>query len=65
MSRIRVTPMYGVDEGEVGTGHEPDGLCGNRTPHPAHMVREGTLAPFWCTANESQREPGRSERRRG
>jgi hypothetical protein len=49
---------------EVGTGHEPDGLCARRDEHRAHMVAEGSLAPFWCTADQAQREPGRSERRR-
>jgi hypothetical protein len=45
----------------VGTGEEPDGLCGDRTDHEAHLVREGSLAPFWCTAEQDKREPYRSE----
>jgi hypothetical protein len=56
------TKAPATDE-EVGTGHEPDGLCGRRDEHRAHMVVEGSLAPFWCTADQSQREPGSSERR--
>jgi hypothetical protein len=47
----------------VGTGEEPDGLCGDRSEHRAHLVTEGSLAPFWCTADQSTREPGRSQRR--
>lgn len=50
-------------DGAVGTGEEPDGLCGDRGEHRAHLVTEGSLAPFWCTADQDQREPGRSQRR--
>lgn len=49
---------------EVGTGREPDGLCGDRSEHAAHMHDSQTLGRFWCTADQSQREPHRSERRR-
>lgn len=48
----------------IGTGEEPDGLCANRQEHRPHLVTEGSLAPFWCTANQDDREPYRSERRR-
>lgn len=47
---------------EVGTGHEPDGLCADRTPHRAHLHDSPSLGRFWCTADQGQREPGRSER---
>lgn len=50
---------------DVGTGAEPDGLCANRNDHQPHMVRGGSLGTFWCTADQSKREPGRSESRRG
>ena len=50
-------------DGAVGTGQEPDGLCGDRGEHRAHLVTEGSLAPFWCTADQTAREPGRSQRR--
>lgn len=46
----------------VGTGREPDGLCADRGPHRAHLHDSPSLGRFWCTANQSQREPGRSER---
>lgn len=49
----------------VGIGEEPDGLCGNREKHPAHLHESATLGVFWCTARQQDREPGRSERRRG
>lgn len=39
------------------------GLCGDRSEHEPHSVTSGALAPFWCTAEQSDREPGRSERR--
>lgn len=40
------------------------GLCGVKVNHLPHTVHTGSLAPFFCTADQSQREPGRSERRR-
>ncbi len=43
----------------------PDGLCARRGDHMGHPVETGSLAPFWCTGREADREPGRSERRRG
>lgn len=43
----------------------PEGLCGNRAEHPAHLHDSPSLGRFWCTADQSQREPGRSERRLG
>lgn len=49
---------------EVGTGNEPDGLCADRGPHKPHLEDSPTLGRFWCTADQSQREPGRSESRR-
>ena len=48
----------------VGTGEEPDGLCGNRFPHTAHLHDSESLGRFWCTADQDQREPYRSERAR-
>jgi hypothetical protein len=48
----------------IGTGEEPDGLCPDRTDHAPHLHDSPTLGRFWCTADQSQREPGRSERRR-
>lgn len=41
-----------------------EGLCANREDHQPHLVESGSLAPYWCTADQSRREPGRSERRR-
>lgn len=40
------------------------GLCANRGDHDPHMVKTGSLAPYWCTADQSRREPYQSERRR-
>lgn len=42
----------------------PTGLCGNREDHAPHDVRAGGLAPFWCTADQSKREPYASEKAR-
>lgn len=42
----------------------PLGLCNNREDHEPHDVYEGSLAPFRCTANQTQREPYASEQRR-
>ncbi len=43
----------------------PQGLCADRTEHPGHLHESPSLGRFWCTADQSQREPGRSERRLG
>jgi len=51
-------------EDAVGTGEEPDGLCGERGDHHPHLYDSETLGRFWCTADQSHREPYRSERRR-
>ncbi len=40
------------------------GLCGVKVEHLPHTVHTGSLAPFFCTANQEDREPHRSERRR-
>jgi hypothetical protein len=48
----------------IGTGDEPDGLCEDRTEHRPHLHDSETLGRFWCTADQSRREPYRSERRR-
>jgi hypothetical protein len=42
----------------------PKGLCANKNDHAPHPVYEGALAPFWCTAEQEDREPYRSEQRR-
>lgn len=43
---------------------KPRGLCPDRNEHEAHPYYSDSLGGFWCTADQSQREPGRSERRR-
>jgi hypothetical protein len=48
----------------IGTGEEPDGLCDDRDDHRPHLHDSPTLGRFWCTADQDQREPYRSERRR-
>lgn len=40
------------------------GLCANREDHEPHLVESGSLAPYWCTADQDRREPGYSERLR-
>jgi hypothetical protein len=40
------------------------GLCGIKVQHLPHVVHTGSLSPFFCTADQFQREPGQSERRR-
>lgn len=40
------------------------GLCADKADHDPHLVVQGSLAPFWCTAIQSDREPWRSEQRR-
>jgi hypothetical protein len=40
------------------------GLCANKEDHVPHLVTKGTLAPFMCTADQTPREPNRSELRR-
>lgn len=49
---------------ETETDEPPNGLCPDREQHLPHLVTEGSLAPFYCTANQDDREPYRSERRR-
>jgi hypothetical protein len=66
--RARPIVVRTVDLGatmeDVGTGGEPDGLCADRSEHRAHLHDSSTLGRFWCTADQSRREPWRSERRR-
>jgi hypothetical protein len=38
------------------------GLCANRAEHAPHLVTEGSLAPYWCHADQSRRLPGAAER---
>lgn len=42
----------------------PDGLCGNRDDHRPHRQDSESLGTFWCHADQSKREPYRSERLR-
>jgi hypothetical protein len=53
--------------GTIYLGEEPElplGLCADREDHRPHRVTEGSLAPFWCTAEQSQRLPHAAELRR-
>lgn len=63
---IMVTPaaLLAALDDAVGTGEEPDGLCADRTDHRPHLHDSATLGRFWCTADQSHREPYRSEARR-
>jgi hypothetical protein len=40
------------------------GLCANKEDHGPHAVTTGSLAPFMCMADQTSREPYRSELRR-
>jgi len=40
------------------------GLCANKEDHEPHPVKTGSLAPYWCCANQCAREPYASEQRR-
>lgn len=42
-------------------GTLPSGLCGDRGQHVPHEHDSPTLGTFWCTADQREREPGRSE----
>lgn len=42
----------------------PLGLCADKSEHRPHLVSSGSLAPFWCTADQSERLPFAAERRR-
>jgi hypothetical protein len=62
----------GDQDGLIGPGCDesspspslPRGLCGNRGDHEPHEVLIGSLAPFFCEADQRKREPYASERRR-
>jgi hypothetical protein len=62
--RMTAAGLVALLDESVGTGLEPDGLCGNRDEHVPHLHDSETLGRFWCTADQSHREPGRSERAR-
>lgn len=64
ISAAALVHALGELEHVIGTGEEPDGLCGNRDDHRPHLHDSPTLGRFWCTADQDQREPHRSERRR-
>lgn len=61
---VRPVDLLAALEEAVGTGEEPDGLCGDKADHPAHLHDSHTLGRFWCTARQTDREPYRSEQRR-
>jgi hypothetical protein len=46
------------------SGELPCGLCANREDHEPHVHNSLTLGRFRCTADQSEREPFRSEQRR-
>lgn len=57
----------GVDRHHPKCEHfvpHPNGLCARRGDHRPHDVLTGSLAPFRCTGQESDRLPGRAERER-
>lgn len=64
ISAAALVQLLGELEHVIGTGEEPDGLCGNRDDHRPHLHDSPTLGRFWCTADQNRREPYRSERRR-
>lgn len=64
MTAAALVQVLGDMQDVIGTGEEPDGLCGNRDDHWPHLHDSPTLGRFWCTADQDRREPYRSERRR-
>jgi len=40
----------------------PDGLCGERREHYAHIHDSASLGRFWCHADQSRRLPAAAER---
>lgn len=42
----------------------PNGLCSLKEDHKPHEVHSNTLGWYWCTADQKQREPFRSEQKR-
>lgn len=42
----------------------PRGLCANKDDHDPHAVLEGSLAPYWCSADQRERLPFAAEERR-
>jgi hypothetical protein len=49
-----------------GTVCPGTGLCAQKDDHPPHLVVTGSLAPYWCTAIQTDRQPfkGEQEQRR-
>lgn len=35
----------------------PNGLCADKADHDPHEVLSGSLAPYWCTADQQARLP--------
>lgn len=60
----QIVDFLAANEHLIGTGEEPDGLCGNKEDHTPHLYDSASLGRFWCTAIQADREPFRSERRR-
>lgn len=42
----------------------PLGLCADKADHAPHRVDAGSLAPFWCTADQKTRQPYAAEQAR-
>lgn len=42
----------------------PRGLCGYKLNHEGHLVTTGSLAPYWCHADQTKRLPYAAERAR-
>lgn len=40
------------------------GLCARKGDHTPHRHESTSLGVYWCSGEEDDREPGRSERRR-
>jgi len=47
----------------LGGMRVPLGLCARRDDHQPHLKISGSLAPYWCTANQRERLPFAAERR--
>jgi hypothetical protein len=56
--------LIGPGRDESGESLLPRGLCGDRSDHFPHEHISVTLGTFRCSADQSEREPYRSERRK-
>jgi len=56
--------FYTEKDRAVRPSTPPAGLCADRSDHAPHAVTSGSLAPYWCCADQSRRLPACAERDR-